>query len=145
MADLHTAGAPHPHSFIQGPADQLLLKFLRGSKGPVGPVLWEVLLDMGTWYGGGGAASLRLSSQPPRGQQWGVAAVNCPMRCSDLRLDSQKQRHPSGGVSVSSEMVFQLEGVELGADGKVGAGTMLSGGIGLMHVFWESRLKDVFD
>ena len=49
MADLHTAGAPHPHSFIQGPADQLLLKFLRGSKGPVGPVLWEVLLDMGTW------------------------------------------------------------------------------------------------
>ena len=114
-------------------------------------VLWEVLLDMGTWdipaqgYGGGGAASLRLSSQPPRGQQWGVAAVNCPMRCSDLRLDSQKQRHPSGGVSVSSEMVFQLEGVELGADGKVGAGTMLSGGIGLMHVFWESRLKDVFN
>ncbi|ELR57605.1 CDK5 and ABL1 enzyme substrate 2, partial [Bos mutus] len=41
------------------------------------------------------------------------------LRVSDLRLDSQKQRHPSGGVSVSSEMVFQLEGVELGADGKV--------------------------
>ncbi|EDL07326.1 Cdk5 and Abl enzyme substrate 2, isoform CRA_b, partial [Mus musculus] len=38
---------------------------------------------------------------------------------SDLRVDSQKQRHPSGGVSVSSEMVFELEGVELGADGKV--------------------------
>lgn len=34
-------------------------------------------------------------------------------------MDSQKQRHPSGGVSVSSEMVFELEGVELGADGKV--------------------------
>ena len=67
-----------------------------------------------------------------------------PMRCSDLRVDSQKQRHPSGGVSVSSEMVFQLEGVELGADGKVGAGAILGGGTGLMHVFRESRLKDVF-
>lgn len=66
-----------------------------------------------------------------------------PMRCSDLRVDSQKQRHPSGGVSVSSEMVFQLEGVELGADGKVGAGAILVGGTGLMHVFRESRLKDV--
>ncbi|XP_028622615.1 CDK5 and ABL1 enzyme substrate 2-like [Grammomys surdaster] len=41
------------------------------------------------------------------------------LRTSDLRVDSQKQRHPSGGVSVSSEMVFELEGVELGADGKV--------------------------
>nr|XP_025720826.1 CDK5 and ABL1 enzyme substrate 2 [Callorhinus ursinus] len=41
------------------------------------------------------------------------------LRVSDLRVDSQKQRHPSGGVSVSSEMVFELEGVELGADGKV--------------------------
>ncbi|XP_058143275.1 CDK5 and ABL1 enzyme substrate 2 [Dasypus novemcinctus] len=41
------------------------------------------------------------------------------LRISDLRIDSQKQRHPSGGVSVSSEMVFELEGVELGADGKV--------------------------
>lgn len=43
------------------------------------------------------------------------------MCCSDLRVDSQKQRHPSGGVSVSSEMVFELEGVELGADGKARA------------------------
>lgn len=51
----------------------------------------------------------------------GPAALSHPVRCSDLRVDSQKQRHPSGGVSVSSEMVFQLEGVELGADGKVGA------------------------
>uniref|UniRef100_A0A8C8XT15 Cdk5 and Abl enzyme substrate 2 n=1 Tax=Panthera leo TaxID=9689 RepID=A0A8C8XT15_PANLE len=41
------------------------------------------------------------------------------LRVSDLRADGQKQRHPSGGVSVSSEMVFELEGVELGADGKV--------------------------
>ncbi|XP_036275906.1 CDK5 and ABL1 enzyme substrate 2 isoform X2 [Pipistrellus kuhlii] len=41
------------------------------------------------------------------------------LRVSDLRVDSQKQRHPSGGVSVSSEMVCELEGVELGADGKV--------------------------
>ncbi|KAF5914167.1 hypothetical protein HPG69_016260, partial [Diceros bicornis minor] len=40
------------------------------------------------------------------------------LRVSDLRVDSQKQRHPSGGVSISSEMVFELEGVELGADGK---------------------------
>lgn len=44
-----------------------------------------------------------------------------PIHCSDLRVDSQKQRHPSGGVSVSSEMVFELEGVELGADGKARA------------------------
>jgi hypothetical protein len=44
-----------------------------------------------------------------------------PVHCSDLRVDSQKQRHPSGGVSVSSEMVFELEGVELGADGKARA------------------------
>ncbi|XP_037357050.1 CDK5 and ABL1 enzyme substrate 2 [Talpa occidentalis] len=41
------------------------------------------------------------------------------LRVSDLRVDSQKQRHPSGGVAVPSEMVFELEGVELGADGKV--------------------------
>ncbi|XP_020137655.2 CDK5 and ABL1 enzyme substrate 2 isoform X2 [Microcebus murinus] len=41
------------------------------------------------------------------------------LRISDLRLDVQKQRHPSGGTSVSPEMVFELEGVELGADGKV--------------------------
>ncbi|XP_045836422.1 CDK5 and ABL1 enzyme substrate 2 isoform X1 [Meles meles] len=41
------------------------------------------------------------------------------LRLSDLRVDSQKQKHPSGGVSVSPEMVFELEGVELGADGKV--------------------------
>ncbi|XP_053429464.1 CDK5 and ABL1 enzyme substrate 2 isoform X2 [Nycticebus coucang] len=41
------------------------------------------------------------------------------LRVSDLRVDIQKQRHPSGGTSVSPEMVFELEGVELGADGKV--------------------------
>ncbi|XP_068928648.1 CDK5 and ABL1 enzyme substrate 2 isoform X2 [Petaurus breviceps papuanus] len=41
------------------------------------------------------------------------------IRISDMKVESQKQRHPSGGVSVSSEMVFVLEGVELGADGKV--------------------------
>uniref|UniRef100_F6ZSL0 Cdk5 and Abl enzyme substrate 2 n=1 Tax=Equus caballus TaxID=9796 RepID=F6ZSL0_HORSE len=44
------------------------------------------------------------------------------LRVSDLRVDSQKQRHPSGGVSVPSEMVFELEGVELGADGKARVG-----------------------
>ncbi|XP_067410648.1 CDK5 and ABL1 enzyme substrate 2 [Emydura macquarii macquarii] len=41
------------------------------------------------------------------------------LRISDLKTEGQKQRHPSGGVSVSSEMVLGLEGVELGADGKV--------------------------
>lgn len=49
------------------------------------------------------------------------------LHCSDLRVDSQKQRHPSGGVSVSSEMVFELEGVELGADGKARAPWPASG------------------
>ncbi|ELK25848.1 CDK5 and ABL1 enzyme substrate 2 [Myotis davidii] len=48
------------------------------------------------------------------------------LRVSDLRVDSQKQRHPSGGVSVSSEMVFELEGVELGADGKARADAVVS-------------------
>ncbi|KAJ6634495.1 hypothetical protein lerEdw1_014011 [Lerista edwardsae] len=38
---------------------------------------------------------------------------------SELKIEGPKQRHPSGGVSVSSEMVLGLEGVELGADGKV--------------------------
>ncbi|XP_069728265.1 CDK5 and ABL1 enzyme substrate 2 isoform X2 [Phaenicophaeus curvirostris] len=41
------------------------------------------------------------------------------LRISDLKMEGQKQRHPSGGVSVSTEMVLGLEGVELGADGKV--------------------------
>ncbi|XP_066479947.1 CDK5 and ABL1 enzyme substrate 2 [Tiliqua scincoides] len=41
------------------------------------------------------------------------------LRISELKIEGQKQRHPSGGVSVSSEMVLGLEGVELGADGKV--------------------------
>ncbi|XP_075757201.1 CDK5 and ABL1 enzyme substrate 2 isoform X2 [Pelodiscus sinensis] len=41
------------------------------------------------------------------------------LRISDLKIEGQKQRHPSGGVSVSSEMVLGLEGVEIGADGKV--------------------------
>ncbi|XP_028591224.2 CDK5 and ABL1 enzyme substrate 2 [Podarcis muralis] len=40
-------------------------------------------------------------------------------RISELRIEGQKQRHPSGGVSVSTEMVLGMEGVELGADGKV--------------------------
>lgn len=33
-------------------------------------------------------------------------------------MESGRQRHPSGGVS-AKEMVIGLEGVELGADGKV--------------------------
>lgn len=35
-----------------------------------------------------------------------------------MKLESGRQRHPSGGVS-AKEMVIGLEGVELGADGKV--------------------------
>ncbi|XP_070600588.1 CDK5 and ABL1 enzyme substrate 2 [Erythrolamprus reginae] len=41
------------------------------------------------------------------------------LRISELRIDGQKQRHPSGGISVTTEMVLGMEGVELGADGKV--------------------------
>ncbi|XP_053106594.1 CDK5 and ABL1 enzyme substrate 2 [Hemicordylus capensis] len=41
------------------------------------------------------------------------------LRISELKIEGQKQRHPSGGVSVTSEMVLGMEGVELGADGKV--------------------------
>ncbi|XP_032074441.1 CDK5 and ABL1 enzyme substrate 2 [Thamnophis elegans] len=41
------------------------------------------------------------------------------LRISELRIEGQKQRHPSGGISVTSEMVLGMEGVELGADGKV--------------------------
>lgn len=36
----------------------------------------------------------------------------------DVKLEGPRQRHPSGGVS-AKEMVIGLEGVELGADGKV--------------------------
>lgn len=35
-----------------------------------------------------------------------------------VKMESGRQRHPSGGVS-AKEMVIGLEGVELGADGKV--------------------------
>ncbi|XP_034289042.1 CDK5 and ABL1 enzyme substrate 2 isoform X1 [Pantherophis guttatus] len=41
------------------------------------------------------------------------------LRISELRIEGQKQRHPSGGISATSEMVLGMEGVELGADGKV--------------------------
>lgn len=40
----------------------------------------------------------------------------CPGR--DVKLESGRQRHPSGGVS-AKEIVIGLEGVELGAYGKV--------------------------
>lgn len=36
----------------------------------------------------------------------------------ETKVDVGRQRHPSGGVS-AKEMVIGLEGVELGADGKV--------------------------
>ncbi|OBS72932.1 hypothetical protein A6R68_12502, partial [Neotoma lepida] len=58
------------------------------------------------------------------------------LRISDLRVDSQKQRHPSGGVSVSSEMVFELEGVELGADGKARALWPANGQQTLLPLQW---------
>uniref|UniRef100_A0A4W5QQY2 Cdk5 and Abl enzyme substrate 1 n=1 Tax=Hucho hucho TaxID=62062 RepID=A0A4W5QQY2_9TELE len=38
-------------------------------------------------------------------------------QAGDVKLESGRQRHPSGGVS-AKEMVIGLEGVELGADGK---------------------------
>ena len=41
----------------------------------------------------------------------------CPLP-REVKLESGRQRHPSGGVS-AKEMVIGLEGVELGADGKV--------------------------
>ncbi len=41
---------------------------------------------------------------------------SCPGR--DVKAESGRQRHPSGGIS-AKEMVIGLEGVELGADGKV--------------------------
>lgn len=40
------------------------------------------------------------------------------MLIRDVKLEGGRQRHPSGGVS-AKEMVIGLEGVELGADGKV--------------------------
>lgn len=36
----------------------------------------------------------------------------------DVKLEGGRQRHPSGSIS-AKEMVIGLEGVELGADGKV--------------------------
>ncbi|XP_062386143.1 CDK5 and ABL1 enzyme substrate 1 isoform X1 [Sardina pilchardus] len=38
-------------------------------------------------------------------------------QAGDVKMESGRQRHPSGGVS-AKEMVIGLEGVELGADGK---------------------------
>lgn len=76
---------------------------------------------------GDASAAPRLCSPTRRGAEGGPAALS-PHRCSDLKVDSQKQRHPSGGVSVSSETVFELEGVELGADGKARADAVPPGG-----------------
>lgn len=63
----------------------------------------------------------RWAEHPPTDHRQRDYSPPSHIHCSDLRVDSQKQRHPSGGVSVSSEMVFELEGVELGADGKARA------------------------
>lgn len=43
---------------------------------------------------------------------------DCVLIIRDVKLEGGRQRHPSGGVS-AKEMVIGLEGVELGADGKV--------------------------
>lgn len=50
----------------------------------------------------------------------GKPMVMCFFFClvRDVKMESGRQRHPSGGVS-AKEMVIGLEGVELGADGKV--------------------------
>ena len=86
MADPHPVGAPHPRSFIQGPADQLLLKLLRGSKGPVGPgslggaarhgYLGHFLLkgmEVGVLPASGSAPSLREVG----GGEWQLCTVLC--------------------------------------------------------------------
>lgn len=44
-------------------------------------------------------------------------------------MEGPRQRHPSGGVS-AKEMVIGLEGVELGADGKVRVLSLVGGGGG---------------
>lgn len=49
----------------------------------------------------------------------------------DVKLEGGRQRHPSGGVS-AKEMVIGLEGVELGADGKV-RGRHHRAGIDITH------------
>lgn len=66
----------------------------------------------------------------------GGRQLSCAVCCSDLRVDSQKQRHPSGGVSVSSEMVFELEGVELGADGKASDDASTRAGAGTLRTVY---------
>lgn len=47
---------------------------------------------------------------------WSSEVFSCPSR--DVKAEGGRQRHPSGGMS-AKEMVIGLEGVELGADGKV--------------------------
>lgn len=47
-----------------------------------------------------------------------VKALKDLVLIRDVKLEGGRQRHPSGGVS-AKEMVIGLEGVELGADGKV--------------------------
>ncbi|XP_030067762.1 CDK5 and ABL1 enzyme substrate 2-like isoform X2 [Microcaecilia unicolor] len=41
------------------------------------------------------------------------------LQINDLKVEGQKQRHPSGGVSAVAEMALGLEGVEPGVDGEV--------------------------
>lgn len=48
----------------------------------------------------------------------GVKALKVALPSRDVKPEGGRQRHPSGGVS-AKEMVIGLEGVELGADGKV--------------------------
>lgn len=73
----------------------------------------------------------------------GTQPLSGALYCSDLRVDSQKQRHPSGGVSVSSEMVCELEGVELGADGKARADAVHTGRQAQISCLWRERAHEV--
>lgn len=65
-----------------------------------------------------GGADLGAAATGPLGEVkewlWSEDAV----LVRDVKLEGGRQRHPSGGAS-AKEMVIGLEGVELGADGKV--------------------------
>ncbi|KAM4622223.1 CDK5 and ABL1 enzyme substrate 2 isoform 2-T2 [Discoglossus pictus] len=41
------------------------------------------------------------------------------LRISDLRVEGTRQRHPSGGVPLTNDNIFGMEGVVLGAEGEV--------------------------
>lgn len=67
-------------------------------------------------YRGAGVQSSILSVFWLLSDRQSSEVFSCPGR--DVKTESGRQRHPSGGMS-AKEMVIGLEGVELGADGKV--------------------------